>query len=108
MLFLRESIWWLIATGLVGLMLGYTKGMPRLGFLLGLFLGPIGCGLVVMLPSQRKPRQQDAPPFAEPRSTGTGNLGATCARCGQPVAAADTVCRACGNVLLPVTYKVLE
>ncbi len=114
MLLVRESVWWIVATSLLGLMLGYTKGIPRWGFLLGLFLGPIGCGIVVMLPSQKRFRSAGAQSYEAPRATATGTgrgtttQGPTCARCGQLVDEAGTVCRSCGNILIPVSYKVLD
>jgi hypothetical protein len=124
MMIMRESFWWLLATGMVGLMLGYSKGIPRWGFLLGLFLGPIGCGIVMMLPSQRTKtfRTSQASQASHNAQDGHGtqdqasNQGpfqssnassSYCPRCRQAVSANAKVCVRCGNVLMPVRYQVL-
>ncbi len=105
-MFFRESIWWLVGTGIIGLLLGYAKGMPRLGFLLGAFLGPIGWGIVVMLPSQRKQGPSGPQPFGQGEYSGAGTSGSSCPRCGRPVSRNDKACSGCGNVLMQVKYKV--
>jgi hypothetical protein len=95
MFILRESIWWLLATGAVGLYIGYLKGMARWGFLLGLLFGPIGWGIIMILPA-RIARQQPSQPASGP----------ACPRCGKNVRRSDKACAHCGNLLVPIQYRV--
>jgi hypothetical protein len=112
---------WLVVSAFVGLFLGYSKGIPRWGFLLGLFLGPIGCGIVVMLPNYRKVGPVGPNPFGSSRPSpasesgpyqedrtgdGNGTSAVTCPRCRKPITISERVCSKCGNVLMPVRYQI--
>jgi hypothetical protein len=85
--FLRESIYWLLACGVIGWLIGRSKGLPRQGFFLGLIFGPIGVGITLMLPKVKEP-------------------GPTCPRCRKRVGRHDKACPHCGNVLVTVHYRV--
>ncbi len=116
MLFFRESAWLLLANGTLGFILGYFKGMPRVGFLLGLFLGPIGWGIAYLLPSQPRRNLFEATSFRRPGASDNfghqgqpGQVrpsGPICPRCGKPVSKGDKACPGCGNVLIQVRYHV--
>jgi hypothetical protein len=103
MFILRESIWWMVATGAVGLYLGHLKGMARWGLLLGTIFGPIGWGLVLLLPARRPAR--GAGPDASFRPSGAA-YRPVCQRCGKTVGNRDKACGHCGNVLVPIRYQV--
>ncbi|MEO7426793.1 MAG: zinc ribbon domain-containing protein [Fibrobacteria bacterium] len=120
MFILHESIWWLIATGAVGLYLGYLKGMARWGLLLGLIFGPIGLAIMLFLPvkegrASRGFRDQggfrDSGVFrqagADPQASGA-TAGPACPRCGKGVGRGNKACPHCGNVLIPIRYSVSE
>lgn len=123
MFIMRESIWWLLATGAVGLYLGYLKGMARWGLLLGLLFGPIGWGLLMFLPARpvrrhpgnlfgaggpsgRDGRSGTAGPFGQGSDSSAFASGSACPRCGKPVGRRDKACGHCGNVLMPIRYRV--
>lgn len=108
MIFFRESAWWLLATGMIGLLLGYAKGMPRWGFLSGLFLGPIGWGIIMLLPSQRRNPNIQANPSEKDPASGPRVFGTHCIRCQRSISRNDKVCPHCGNVMVPVRYRVHE
>ncbi|MDB5049160.1 MAG: hypothetical protein JWO30_2231 [Fibrobacteres bacterium] len=95
MFILHESIWWLLATGAVGWYLGYLKGMARWGLLLGLIFGPIGWGIVMFLPARSRPQREFRP------------TGPACPQCGKSVGRSDKVCSHCGNLLIPIRYRVM-
>ena len=114
MFIMRESIWWLLATGLVGYVCGYAKGRPGWGLLLGLLFGPFGCLAIMLIPPlPRRPlfggrvhafRSGGAPGSAgteRPEADGSG-----CPRCRKPVSGRAKACPHCGNVLLPIRYAV--
>jgi hypothetical protein len=110
MVFFRGSIWWLVASGLVGFYLGYRKGFAQWGLLLGLTLGPIGWGVILLLPSQPPRRFQGASGYSGPEafSDSAGSReppDAACPRCGKP-AGGEKACAHCGNLLIPIQYKV--
>jgi len=52
MLLLREPFWLLFLTAFIGILFGRMKGRPGWGFLLGLFLGPLGLALMLLLPAR--------------------------------------------------------
>jgi hypothetical protein len=120
MFILHESIWWLMATGAVGLYLGYLKGMSRWGLLLGLIFGPIGWAIMLFLPARgrrasggfRDPgRFRDPggfrPAGADPQASAAA-AGPACPRCGKGVGPGKKACPNCGNVLIPIRYSVSE
>jgi hypothetical protein len=96
--FIREPFFWLLGCAIIGLYIGRPKGMPRQGFFLGLFLGPIGWGIMAMLPGAKTQGQPG------PRAS----VGPACPRCRRPVGAGDKACAHCGNVLVPVSYRVVD
>lgn len=72
MLLLREPFWLLFLTACIGLFFGRMKGRPGWGFLLGLFFGPLGLALTLLMPARRvqpspgrgSPSGAQAPPFS--------------------------------------------
>jgi hypothetical protein len=109
MFILHESIWWLLATGALGLYLGHVKGMARWGLLLGLIFGPIGWAIMLFLPAQTRVRAQGgfrAGPV--PQGSDRAGNGPTCPRCGKGVDRGNKACPHCGNVLMPIRYRVIE
>ncbi|MDQ3001111.1 MAG: zinc ribbon domain-containing protein [Fibrobacterota bacterium] len=112
MIFFHGSIWYLVASGLVGLYLGYRKGFPQWGLFLGMALGPIGWGVILILPSQRhlrfrrpagSPGSGKSAEPAEPH----GNGNPECPRCGKTAGSKDKACAHCGNLLIPIHYKII-
>lgn len=110
MIFFHGSIWYLAASGLVGLYLGYRKGFPQWGLFLGMALGPIGWGVILILPSQRPPRfHRPAGSPGSGKSTEPGGSGnPACPRCGKTAGSKDKACAHCGNLLIPIHYKVIQ
>lgn len=120
MLFLKESVWLLLANSAIGFILGYFKGMPRVGFLLGLFLGPIGWGIALLLPSQNskfsfrfgsmRPGEmnQQNNGRRQYHSEDTSLSNSNCPRCGQSMELNAKACSKCGSVMIPVQYQVLD
>lgn len=117
MLLLREPFWLLFLTAFIGLLFGRMKGRPGWGFLLGLFFGPLGLALVLLMPARRiqasgrgSPFGGQAPPFsrqAPPDSGGSdGGSGPICPRCSKSVGRSDKTCSHCGNILMPIRYEV--
>jgi hypothetical protein len=100
MLLLREPFWLLFLTAFIGILFGRMKGRPGWGFLLGLFFGPLGLALVLMLPV-RAPRAGGGGP-----GTGSRASGPTCPRCAKSVGRGDKACPHCGNLLVPIRYEV--
>ncbi|HKP95585.1 MAG TPA: hypothetical protein VJ385_07500 [Fibrobacteria bacterium] len=114
MFILRESIGWLMATGAVGLYLGHLKGMARWGLLLGMIFGPIGWGLILLLPARHRPSQARAG-FARgsfrsggpsQRAGAPGSSDPVCPRCGNAAGRGERACGHCGNLLMPIRYRV--
>jgi hypothetical protein len=121
MLLLREPFWLLFLTAFIGLLFGRMKGRPGWGFLLGLFFGPLGLALTLLMPARRiQPAGQGSPfsrgagPFSG-AETGRANpfsgesaqsSGPTCPRCAKSVGRSDKTCSHCGNVLMPIRYEV--
>jgi len=92
---LREPLIWLFACGIIGYFIGRLKGLGKPGFFLGLLFGPIGWGIVIMLPNV-KAAQREASAGQDP----------VCTRCGKPVDRKEKACPYCGNVLVPIKYRV--
>jgi hypothetical protein len=127
MLLLREPFWLLFLMAFVGILFGRMKGRPGWGFVLGLFLGPVGLALMLLLPASVV-RPRGAPqgaqgaqgaragftfragtawPSASGRSEGPdSDSGSGCPRCGKHVGRTDKACSHCGNVLMPIKYEV--
>jgi hypothetical protein len=129
MFLLHEPLWWVFISGAIGYFCGWGKGRPGAGLLLGLFLGPLGCLAIMLLPpAARRPHGAGgifgggtaSGPFGG-SSTGPFNnssagplggsserpaLGPTCPRCQKPVARSARACPHCGNVLMPIRYAV--
>ena len=123
MLLLREPFWLLFLTAFIGLLFGRMKGRPGWGFLLGLFFGPLGLALTLLMPARRvqaagrgSPFTGRAPPFSNqssqsrqaPPDTGGSDSGSgpVCPRCSKTVGRSDKTCSNCGNVLMPIRYEV--
>lgn len=118
MLLLREPFWLVFITAFIGLLFGRMKGRPGWGFLLGLFFGPLGLALTLLMPARRiqpsagrgSPFGGQAPPFsgrANPFSGEAGQSpGSACPRCSKSVGRSDKTCSHCGNVLMPIRYEV--
>jgi hypothetical protein len=125
MLLLREPFWLLFLTAFIGLLFGRMKGRPGWGFLLGLFFGPLGLALTLLMPVRRlqpspgsgsafggqaPPFHGRPPPFSRqaPPDSGAhaGGSGPVCARCAKSVGRSDKTCSHCGNVLMPIRYEV--
>src|SRR5690242_8271152 len=57
MFLLHEPLWWVFLSGAIGYFCGWGKGRAGAGLLLGLFLGPLGCLAIMLLPpAARRPR----------------------------------------------------
>lgn len=119
----------MLACGAVGYFLGRTRGMGLQGFFLGLAFGPLGWGLTMLWPTSwiQGPVPRDAarrgpgPRAGRPADEGPEN-GSTrqaegaargeegprggCPRCRRPVPKEAGACPHCGNVLVPVHYRV--
>jgi hypothetical protein len=132
MLLLREPFWLLFLTAFIGLLFGRMKGRPGWGFLLGLFFGPLGLALTLLMPARRiqssagrgspfggQAQPGQAPPFSggagagafsgreNPFSGQAGpSSGSACPRCAKSVGRSDKTCSHCGNVLMPIRYEV--
>jgi hypothetical protein len=125
MLLLREPFWLLFLMAFVGILFGRMKGRPGWGFVLGLFLGPVGLALMLLLPaSVVRPRgaQQGghqgfraggsagftfrAGTASQTQSQSASASGDGCPRCGKSVGRSDKACAHCGNVLMPIKYVV--
>jgi hypothetical protein len=131
MLLLREPFWLVFLTAFIGLLFGRMKGRPGWGFLLGLFFGPLGLALTLLMPVRRiQPSAGRGSPFggqAPPFSGGAGpnpftgpftrradpsagesaqGSGPACPRCAKSVGRSDKTCSHCGNVLMPIRYEV--
>ncbi len=99
MFLMREPFWLLFFTAIIGILFGRMKGRPGWGFLLGLFFGPIGLALVLLMPARALPNG----------SNGIGSRpasGPACPRCGKSVGRGDKACPHCGNLLVHINYKV--
>ncbi len=109
MLLLREPFWLLFLTAFVGILFGRMRGRPGWGFILGLFFGPLGLALILMMPARRvvgglgggtafgnRPGDQ----------AGSRATGQVCPRCSKSVGRSDKACPHCGNVLVPIRYEV--
>lgn len=123
MLLLREPFWLLFLMAFVGIFFGRMKGRPGWGFLLGLFFGPLGLALMLLLPARVVPTRgaeggggagfgyRDAGGGTGFRGTGfrpgeQSASGPACPRCGKAVGRSDKACSHCGNVLMPIRYEV--
>jgi hypothetical protein len=119
MLLLREPFWLLFLTAFIGILFGRMKGRPGWGFILGLFFGPLGLALILMLPARvARPRggpghgsggAESAADFAYRNGNRSGPRSASgpaCPRCGKAVGRSDKACSHCGNVLVPIRYEV--
>ncbi len=123
---LHLPTWISVLTGLIGLLIGFGKGYPRWGLLLGFLLGPIGwivMGFVKPKGGQssfRFYRGGAAHGAAHRAGNGSaqgdegsgqretqGGSGPTCPRCHDSISGTDSVCKKCGNLLIPVKYQVL-
>jgi|GEM_PF-4263766 len=104
MFILHKSIWLLVAGGAVGYLLGYLRGWPGWGLILGLVFGPLGWGFVLFLPR----RDARRPAAASAKEDSRDQAGGGCPRCGKRPGRSDRVCAHCGNVLIPVRYRVLD
>lgn len=121
---LPRTFLFMIACAVVGYLLGRTRGMGLQGFFMGLAFGPLGWGLILLWPTRwiqgpvprdaasgggpghvRRPadRPADDGGAAPPRSP---EAGSACPRCRRPVAPDAGACPHCGNVLVPVHYRV--
>ncbi|MEO6096539.1 MAG: hypothetical protein ABIW76_12865 [Fibrobacteria bacterium] len=98
----------------VGILFGRMKGRPGWGFLLGLFFGPLGLALMLLMPARVvRPvgkRGAGGAGFGY-RNPGDGPgsqsvSGQACPRCGKAVGRSDKACSHCGNVLVPIRYEV--
>ena len=113
MFILHESIWWVAGMGAVGLYLGYLKGMARWGLLLGLLFGPLGWAITLFLPVRLRvqgafrARGSSRPGPAPADFAGPAPEGSGCPRCGKGVGRGDKACAHCGNLLVPIRYRVL-
>ena len=85
-------------TALMGYLLGRSKGLGYLGFILGFMLGPIGWAGLLFFPARRHPPREGAGPGDAP--------GSGCPRCSGAVSRKATACPHCGNVLVPIRYEV--
>jgi hypothetical protein len=103
MLFLREPFWIVFLCAFIGILFGRMKGRPGWGFLLGLFFGPLGLALVLMLPARRAEAGHGHPRSADEARRGSGPA---CPRCSKSVSRGDKACPHCGNVLVPIRYEV--
>jgi hypothetical protein len=122
MLLLREPFWLLFLTAFIGILFGRMKGRPGWGFILGLFFGPLGLALILMLPARvARPRGGQGGRGADGfegaggagfayrnggRSGPQSSSGPACPRCGKAVGRSDKACSHCGNVLVPIRYEV--
>lgn len=111
MLLLREPFWLLFMTAFIGLLFGRMKGRPGWGFLLGLFFGPLGLALTLLMPARRiRPSPGRGSPFGGQANPYSGesaqSSGPACPRCAKSVGRSDKICSHCGNVLMPVRYEV--
>ncbi|MDB5105080.1 MAG: hypothetical protein JWP91_2769 [Fibrobacteres bacterium] len=99
MFLLREPFWLIFMTACLGVLFGRMKGRPGWGFLLGLFFGPLGLAFVLLMPARG---------FQRPQSGGGGapRSGKACPRCSKSVGRADKACPHCGNLLVPIRYRV--
>lgn len=102
MFLLRESIWWVMASGAIGYFCGWGKGRAGAGLLLGLLLGPFGCLAIMLLPAAPRRRAAAQNGDAEPAFGG----GSACPRCQRPVSRSARACPHCGNVLMRIRYAV--
>jgi hypothetical protein len=111
-----RTLFFLLACAGIGYLLGRSRGMPLQGLLLGFAFGPLGWGLILLWPAswiqpigrvRSEPRSRPRPP---PESQASGNpspgAGRACPRCARPVAPEAGACAHCGNVLVPVKYRV--
>ncbi len=105
MFILHESIWWNLAMGVVGWYIGYLRGLARWGLLLGLLLGPLGWGITLFLPAARV--RGGFRPFSAGADARAGSSGPACPRCGKGVGPGDKACGHCGNLLIPIQYRVI-
>lgn len=116
----------MLACAGIGFLLGRSKGMALQGFFLGLAFGPLGWGLILLLPRAiiEPPRQRPSPsgspgrspeagawtrensPENRPSQDGARSATGGCPRCGRPVPEGAGVCPHCGNVLVPIRYQV--
>lgn len=127
---LPRTFLFMIACAVVGWFLGRTRGMGLQGFFMGLAFGPLGWGLILLWPTRwiEGPVPRDAPSGA-PGASGPDPVQASgssgrpsgadrasgpharegspaCPRCRRPVAPDAGACPHCGNVLVPVHYRV--
>lgn len=115
----------MFACAVVGYFLGRTRGMGLQGFFMGLAFGPLGWGLILLWPTQwiQGPVPRPASAAAAnsgPASSASGHPSEAdlasrprangeapgCPRCHRPVAPDAGACPHCGNVLVPVRYRV--
>lgn len=121
-----RTVLFMVACAIVGYLLGRTRGMGLQGFFMGLAFGPLGWGLVLLWPTRwiQGPVPRDAgadrdagaafrTPGASGRSDREGGsrpraseARGSCPGCRRPVAADAGACPHCGNVLVPVRYRV--
>lgn len=120
MLLMREPFWLLFLMAFIGLFFGRMKGRPGWGFLLGLFFGPLGLALTLLMPARRvqasgrgspfSGQASQPPPFSRPAPPNSGESdrasGSVCPRCSKSVGGSDKTCSHCGNVLIPIRYEV--
>ena len=121
---LPRTVLFMIACAVVGYLLGRTRGMGLQGFFMGLAFGPLGWGLVLLWPTSwiqgpvprrstaggpaHEPPRACARPEADDRASRARppEADGACPRCLRPVPSDTGACPHCGNVLLPVRYRV--
>ena len=104
---LPRTVLFMIACAAVGYLLGRTRGMGLQGFFMGLAFGPLGWGLILLWPTRwiQGPVPREAPSAGGPAQH-PPEAGSACPRCRRPVAPEAGACPHCGNVLVPVHYRV--
>ncbi len=121
---LHLPTWINVLTALIGLLIGFGKGYPSWGLLLGFLLGPIGwivMGFVSPKGGQSRVRfyrggqrggaahgngeqgTADGDGYSDRRE----DSGPICPRCHDSISGKEQVCKKCGNILIPVNYQVL-
>ncbi len=118
---LPRTLLFMLVCAAIGFLIGRTRGMGLQGFFLGFAFGPLGWGLILLWPrtwiqgpmpkgasghrdSMNRGRPGSA--FRNRPQDGSPESGNGCRRCGRPVQAGASACPSCGNVLVPIRYRV--